>query len=50
MVRKLAEYDEWGDESTAYAKKIQSLAEFDELVTKLSKEENMINLQNLMIR
>lgn len=42
MVRKLAEYDEWGDESTAYAKKIQSLAEFDELVTKLSKEENMM--------
>ena len=34
------DYDEWGDESTAYAKKIQSLAEFDELVTLYLKELN----------
>ena len=42
MVRKLAEFDEWEDESIAYEKKFQSLTEFDELITKLSKEETMM--------
>lgn len=42
MVKRLAEFDEWDDERTAYVKKFQSLAEFDELITKLSAEETMM--------
>lgn len=44
MVKKMAERDYWDDESIAYAKKFQSLAEFDKLITKLSMEETMMKV------
>lgn len=39
LVRKLSELREWNDEPTIFSKKFHSLDEFDELITKLSKEE-----------
>ena len=39
LVRKLSELREWNDEPTIFLKKFHSLDEFDELITKLSKEE-----------
>lgn len=39
LVRKLSELREWNDEPTIFFKKFHSLDEFDELITKLSKEE-----------
>ena len=44
MVRKIAELGEWNDEAITYDKKFQSLAEFDELITKLSTEEYMMRI------
>lgn len=40
MVRKMAELGEWDDEAMAHYKNFRSLGEFDELITKLSTEEN----------
>lgn len=39
LVKKLSELREWNDEPTIFSKKFHSLDEFDELITKLLKEE-----------
>ena len=39
MVKKLSELGEWEDEAVLYPIHFKSLAEFDELITKLSIEE-----------
>ena len=39
MVKKLSELGEWEDEAVLYPSHFKSLAEFDELITKLSIEE-----------
>lgn len=39
LVKTLAGFRDWNDEPLDYNKRFKSLAEFDELITKLSKEE-----------
>lgn len=42
MVRKIAELEKWDDDAIICVKNFQSLDVFDELITKLSKEETLM--------